>query len=332
MVDSASASDTSGSASIPDQSKSPPSFMSQQPSSNVMYMKVPSLIKKVFDKFPLVKYAEAPLPSACIFPAPSEKLGTVFVHAITDDWIHPQSIRLLTILKLAGVFDKFTIIPSSPHAASKCGSVPYIFLRSRPKVDSDLLSRTIYPESKAFYRWLNSIAPSFPAFDAAQQNPLLSLVDVRLRDAWILTLHLYPLNYSSIFIPRLSHAYSQSERSTSILPPILAYTTSHDAQKQLRRSTGVPRITETTQRSIIANAEEALDALADLLAVSGTLYLNGDKPGVLDAAVYGYLWPILSLDFKNMKGDGQAELKTMVTERKMLVDLVKRIHDQVYNL
>ncbi|KAK9375668.1 uncharacterized protein V1513DRAFT_441593 [Lipomyces chichibuensis] len=332
MVDSASASDASGSASVRDQSKSPPSCTSQQPPSNVMYMKVPSLIKAVFDKFPVVKYAEAPLPSACIFPAPTEKLGTVFVHAIGDDGIYPQSIRLLTILKLAGVFDKFTTIPSSPHAAPKSGSVPYIFLPCRPKVDSDLLPRTIYPESKAFYRWLNSIAPSFPAFDAAQQNPLLSLVDVRLRDAWVLTLYLYPLNYRSIFIPRLSHAYSQSDRSTSILPQILAYTTSHDAQKLLRRSTGVPRITETTQRSIIANAEEALDALANLLAVSETLYLNGDKPGVLDAAVYGYLWPILSLDFKNMKGDGQAELKAMVTQRKALVDLVKRIHDQVCNL
>ncbi|KAK9350702.1 hypothetical protein V1505DRAFT_361499 [Lipomyces doorenjongii] len=330
MVDSASASDMSGSASVPLQTKSAPS--SQQPSSDVMYMKVPSLIKTVFDKFPLIKYAEAPLPSACIFPTPSEKLGTVFVQAITDDLIYPQSIRLLTILKLAGVFDKFTTIPSSPHAAPKSGSVPYIFLPSRPKVDSDLLPRTIYPESKAFYRWLASIAPSFPAFDPAQQNPLLSLVDVRLRDAWVLTLYLYPLNYSSIFVPRLSHGYSQSDRTKSILPQILAYTTSHDAQKLLRRSTGVPRITETTQKSIIANAEEALDALANILAVSGTFYLNGGKPGVLDAAVYGYLWPILSLDFKNMKGDGQAELKRMVTERKALVELVNRIHDQVCNL
>ncbi|KAK9324803.1 hypothetical protein V1517DRAFT_316347 [Lipomyces orientalis] len=329
MVDSASVSDMSGVASAPDQSQSTTSSASQPSPSNLTYMKVPTLIKTVFDKFPLVKYPEAALPSTCLFPAPAEKIGTAFVHSTADDSIYPQSIRLLTILKLAGVIDKLAVIPSSPHAAPKSGSVPYVFLRSRPRIKSDLLPRTLYPESKAFHQWLASIAPSFPAFDTAKQNPLLSLVDIRLRDAWLLTLYLYPANYKSILVPRLTQAYSHSDTSTSIIPHILAYSASREAQQLLTRSTGVSRITETIQRSIITNAEEALDALAILLSDSGAPYINGGEPGVLDAAVYGYLRPILGLELKSLTGDGQAELKTLVQERKALVDLVERIHDQV---
>ncbi|KAK9367215.1 hypothetical protein V1509DRAFT_627334 [Lipomyces kononenkoae] len=332
MVGPTNTSDTSGSKFASDQTKPQSSGTSEHSSSNVTYMKVPRLIKTLFDKFPLVKYTDASLPSACIFPAPSEKIGTVFVEATTDDSIYPQSIRLLTILKLSGIFDKFTTIPSSSHAAPKSGTVPYIFLASRPKVKADLLPRTLYPESKAFYLWLASIAPTLPEFDYVGQSPLLSLIDVRLRDAWVLTLYLYPLNYKSIFIPRLSQAYCQSDTSTSILPQIIAYTTLHDAQQLLRRSTGVPRITETIQKSIIANAEEALDAFANLLVDSGKPYLDGDEPGALDASVYGYLDPILRLDIKDMIGDGQAELKTMVIARKVLVELVERIRDRVCNL
>ncbi|KAK9235703.1 hypothetical protein V1525DRAFT_434462 [Lipomyces kononenkoae] len=332
MVDPTNTSDTSGSVSASDQTKSQSSSTSEHSSSNVTYMKVPSLIKILFDQFPLVKYAESSLPSACIFPTPSEKIGTVFVQDITDDSIYPQSIQLLSILKLSGIFDRFTTIPSSSHAAPKSGTVPYIFLPSRPKVKSDLLPRTIYPESKVFYLWLASIAPSFPEFDYAGQSPLLSLIDVRIRDAWVLTLYLYPVNYESIFIPRLSQAYSQSDASASILPRILAYTTLHDAQQLLRQSTGVPSITETIQRSIIANAEEALDAFANLLVDSGKPYLDGDDPGVLDAALYGYIEPILRLDIRNRKGDAQAELKTLVTARNILVEWAERIHDRVCNL
>lgn len=56
---------------------------------------VPPTVKRIFDKFPLVTYPDTVLPSACIFPDQSSKIGTAFVHDLSNVSIFPDSVRLL---------------------------------------------------------------------------------------------------------------------------------------------------------------------------------------------------------------------------------------------
>ncbi|KAK9468982.1 hypothetical protein V1512DRAFT_258355 [Lipomyces arxii] len=275
--------------------------------------KVPESVKTVFDKFPLVEYGPADLPN--IKEKKSKKSGTVYVDDDSECSIYPESVRLITTLKLAGILDKFEIVTASIHA-SPIKSLPYIYLTPQKG------QRTLYPHTKSFYDWLRTAAVTkLPEFDHVKLRPVLSLIEVRLRDAYLMTLYGYGSNYNNIVLRHMALKYSSGETAVpSLLPRVLAYTTYLSQDRVLRRNNGP--LNDTVRQTILTNASEALHAL-------DTLCANHSDLGVLDAAIYGYVWTIMSTDLRNMAGSAEAELRTMVKQHKSLVSLATRVEREL---
>ncbi|KAK7206630.1 hypothetical protein BZA70DRAFT_274745 [Myxozyma melibiosi] len=312
---------------------------SSSTSSSSSWTTIPPLMKKLFDKFPLVTYPDTILPAAgCGSSADQkDKMGVVFVHDLSSVSIFPESVRLLTVLRLAKIYDSLTIFPASPHSAPENGPFPYVFVpRSLPKAQDRKKDQSYSLPSPQFNSWLSSLpnARSVP-YSAAEDSPIIMLLDVRIRDAFLLTLYLYSANYKNIVLPgfyrHLNSSKAESKNlgseNTGFFPHVVSYVQYNAVKETLRRSVGSQRIDAKFKINILIGAEEALDALSDLVAESTSGFLSGtSEPGVVDAAVYGYLYPVLHLGLKGENGNGEAELVELVRERPNLVELVEKIH------
>ncbi|KAK9453968.1 hypothetical protein V1511DRAFT_55873 [Dipodascopsis uninucleata] len=319
-----------------------------------VYMSVPPFIKSLFDRFPLIKYDDAPLPwssSPSSISVP-DIIGTLFVHDSSDESIYPESSALILLLKSQGLYEKLNIVYGSEHATTKSGSMPYIYLNesSKPKSISQSISAS---DSKAMAKWLaHSTSSSESDFILPiKYKPAMVLLNTKIRAAWLYTLFCYTSNYNNIVKPYFSRMYvnassltpvlsaADAEPTTSLIPRIqsfLAYRSALSTVKRLTNCTSPISIEE----QILASAEEALDALEIILEKAGGRHFStifesdsssGSKfPNKFDTLVYGYLYAILKLDLRNADGSGVAKLKSIVQSHVRLTEFVSRVHEEFW--
>lgn len=241
------------------------------------------------------------------------------------------------MLRLAKIYDSLTVLKASPHSSPENGPFPYIFLSRSSAPSPTPLERTLAPNSILFYSWLSEIPNAqIVPYSAAEQLPILTLLDVRLRDAFLLTLYIYSSNYKAVVLPSFYKHINSIENDrlsggVGVFPYLLSYTQYLAAKDTLQRSVGTTKIDAKFKISVLTGAEEALDALSDLVSET-TGFLSGEGiPGTVDAAVYGYLYPSLHLGLMDETGTREAELVELIRERPKLVELVEKVNELAWS-
>ncbi|KAK9450235.1 uncharacterized protein V1518DRAFT_413318 [Limtongia smithiae] len=283
------------------------------------YVRVPAVVKTLFDAFPLKLYPAAPLPNTTAGATSDNRMATVFVESASETSIYPESIRLITLLKMAKVYQNVSVVEASVHSAPETESLPYIYRAKQHKLGMKL-PRAIPSDGPVFLSFLSAVSSSGVAtYNEARDAPYLALVDVDLRHAFLFTVYHIPENYRRFVVPM--HA----ALSGKVLAETLASSARKKAREVLEKSIGTTDVMNpAVQESIYDSAESALDALQDLLTESDGMYLSGtDTPGVVDAALFSYLWPSLQLGFTDQ--GNPARLYDMVQGRKLLVEYVESI-------
>ncbi|WQF88735.1 Putative thioredoxin-like, metaxin, glutathione S-transferase domain-containing protein [Colletotrichum destructivum] len=254
---------------------------------------VPAPVAALFRRFPLAVYPANDLP----LRSPSRAgLPTLYVFVADDDAprgrpsFNPSCLKWQTFLKIAGV--EFRILPSTNHA-SPSGALPYLQPPSplRPvagagRLEAYALDNSLLPAEKR---------PPPPA-PSDRLRAYESLLDTRLRTAWLHALYLAPDN-----APLLSRLYLRPASSSPLVRLALAHQVRSAAEAEVLKST---RSALVDPVRIYADARAALEALAALLDENtevgeedGPWFFSSPRPTLFDASVFAYTHLLLDGDF-----------------------------------
>ncbi|KMP03004.1 hypothetical protein DIZ76_012746 [Coccidioides immitis] len=242
---------------------------------------VPAPIKRVFDKFPLKTYPANAIPSRSL-PDSSEHRLYVFSNARgckqSAPSHNPQCLKWQAYLKFSGI--RFRIISSNNHA-SPTGSLPFLL----PGAQSSGSSEALNPiPSNKLQRWtveqlgIKEEEPTDMRFDAYS-----SLLDHRLRNAWLYTLYLDPLNFSSV----ARKLYVNPFTANFLVRMAIATELQDAARKELLKRSPYIDVDD-----LMAEANNAFESLSILLG-SNLFFFNRETPGLFDASVFAYTHLIL---------------------------------------
>ncbi|KZL72186.1 mitochondrial outer membrane protein [Colletotrichum incanum] len=254
---------------------------------------VPAPVAALFRRFPLAVYPANDLPVR----SPSRgDLATLYVFVADDDAprgrpsFNPSCLKWQTFLKIAGV--EFRILPSTNHA-SPSGALPYLLPPSplRPvagasKLESYALESSPLPREKR--------PPSSAPSDRLQAYQ--SLLDTRLRTAWLHALYLAPDN-----APLLSRLYIHPASNNPLVRLTLTHQVRSAAEAEVLKST---RAAVVNPKRVYADARAAFEALAALLDENSRQGAGGDGwffgcegPTLFDASVFAYTHLLLDEKF-----------------------------------
>ncbi|KAF2126615.1 hypothetical protein P153DRAFT_297698 [Dothidotthia symphoricarpi CBS 119687] len=263
---------------------------------------VPEPIKQLFDRFPLLTYPANELPQR----APQNRNAHI-LHVFTTDRealkgapsFNPACLKWQAYLKFSHV--DFQIASANNHA-SPSGALPFLLPAS-----SDPLKPTQAVPSGKLQRWaMNNSSRSIEEPSDVQYEAYLSLLDHRIRRAWLYSVYL-------------------SHNSTSIAEPlyILPTSTNPFVRLTIARDLRLAAENELLKFSTVVNAEtlhnqaeEAFAALETLLG-DNRWFFGASGPGLFDASVFAYTH--LLLDAKLGKGWVDTRLRDALISRKHLV-------------
>jgi metaxin len=184
-------------------------------------------------------------------------------------------------LKLAGV--EFRIIPSTNHA-SPTGALPFLIPPSTP---GDLNSQVPVPSNKleryALDHGINKISDT----TGLQAEAYQSLLDHRIRNAWLYALYISPANSEL-----LSKLYITPVSASVVVQKAIRYQLQRAAEAEILQSAGMGKVDPAT---LYRDAEQALDALATALG-SNNWFFGNSGPGLFDAGMFAYSHLLLEDD------------------------------------
>ncbi|KAK9461599.1 uncharacterized protein V1516DRAFT_711059 [Lipomyces oligophaga] len=289
----------------------------EQQSGPIGFRKVPPVIKRLFDTFPLYTYESAPLPANRLLDSEKEEKPTVFLYSTELRSIHPESLAMLTLFKLSGLQDSVSFVSASPHSSPGDGPFPYIFL-SRQNPSDASVERFIAFNSQSFHSWLSTECPGFPRYNAFLESPIFTLISISLHDAYIYTLFMILPNFKSIVQDQIGFNIGRNT-GRGLLPYLLA------RQEQFAHSKAFER-RKLSGKSILAASRDALDALESLLKAQNGVLSNGiSQPGFLEATLFSYIYPILHLGLVDASGTGDAELVSIVKDHPLIVEASEKV-------
>lgn len=239
----------------------------------------PEPVKRLFNKFPLVTYPSNDLPRR----KPIDRKGnTLYVFARLDAQMedapsfNPMCLKWQTYLKLMGV--NFVTAASNNHS-SPSGSLPYLVPGS-----SSCSLEVVPPVSSAELQdWTSKDSnTSRPEPRDMRYDAYMSLLDHRIRNAWLHTLYLTPYNFGAVAIP----LYITPETSSYLAQISLAKTL---------RSAALEEIIKDSHSSIVdvdtlyRESTNAFSALSKLLG-DNDWFFGENVPGMLDASVFAYTY------------------------------------------
>ncbi|KAL0942449.1 uncharacterized protein CTRU02_200335 [Colletotrichum truncatum] len=254
---------------------------------------VPAPIAALFRRFPLAVLPPNDLP----LRSPSRgDTPVLYVFVAAED--APRADRASTprtFLKIAGV--EFRILPSTNHA-SPSGALPYL----QPPIPS----RPV-PAGSRLESWALDQRPSSSSSEKnpSQQPPLpegrlqayQSLLDHRVRTAWLHALYLSPANAAL-----LSRLYIEPATNNPVARLALSHQVCSAAEAEVLKAT---RTAVVDPARIYADARSAFEALAALLNESeggggggGTgWFFAAEDPTLFDASVFAYTHLLLDDTF-----------------------------------
>ncbi|KAF1973782.1 hypothetical protein BU23DRAFT_463602 [Bimuria novae-zelandiae CBS 107.79] len=279
-----------------------------RPASSRSLFAVPTPIKQLFDRFPLLTYAANELP----LRAPRNRNAhTLYVFAAEDEAVagapsfNPACLKWQAYLKFSSI--DFQIASSNNHA-SPSGSLPFLLPASTeaskppPPVPSAKLQRWAMNNSTAAVE-----EPGDLRYEA-----YLSLLDHRIRRAWLYSLYL-------------------SSNSTALAEPLYILPTSTNPFVRLTIGQELRRAAENELLKFSAiidagelykQAEEAFAALETALG-DNRWFFGAEKPGLFDASVFSYTHLLMDEDLG--KGWVDTRLRDALLSRRSLTSHRDRI-------
>ncbi|KAL8673965.1 MAG: hypothetical protein Q9168_001608 [Polycauliona sp. 1 TL-2023] len=244
------------------------------------WLTAPRFIRRIFDQFPLFTHPLNELPDR----RPIERnKNTLYVFARPDaarrgaPSFNPGCLKWQTYLKLIGV--PFVTVSSNNHA-SPTGSLPFM-IPTASGADSTVLDLVRPIPSHKIQAWTNkkaSVSKEGP--DSIRYEAYLSLLDHRIRSAWLHTLYLSASQFDPVARPLY----------------ILPATSSPPARMALSHSLRAAALEELTKASTSAvvdvnalyrESDNAFSALSELLG-DDAWFFGEAEPGLFDAAVFAY--------------------------------------------
>ncbi|KAE8167172.1 hypothetical protein BDV40DRAFT_187954 [Aspergillus tamarii] len=241
------------------------------------YFAVPAPIKRIFDQFPLVTYSSNDLPQRGSSSRTGNRLF-VFTDAAGakshKPSFNPQSLKWQAYLRFVGI--EFDIVPSNNHA-SPTGALPFL-LPALP-----VNNNAPIPSNK-LQKW----AIEQVHCEEEQQLNLrfevyASLLDHRIRNAWLYTLYLDNENFSAV----ARRLYVDPSTSNSLVRATLAVQLQQAARDELLKTSQYIDV-----GALEAEADDAFEALSTLLG-NNEHFFERSSPGLFDASVFAYTHLIL---------------------------------------
>ncbi|KAI1176615.1 hypothetical protein F4777DRAFT_265981 [Nemania sp. FL0916] len=270
---------------------------------------IPAPLARLFKKFPLLTYPPNELPAR----SPDVRdVPTLYVFISDEDAakglpsFNPSCLRWQTFLKLAGV--DFCLRPSNNHA-SPSGALPFLLPPSEPNAPK---SQRSIPSSKLEQYGLDHGPSKLPRNQSPRIEAYESLLDHRVRNAWLYTLYLSPANAGL-----LTSLYIDPTTRSPLVRATLTYQLRHAAELEIIKSTGRDAIDPAT---LYKGAREAFAALDTVLG-DEAWFFGSQVPGLFDATVFSYTHLILHEGF----AWGNRRLNDIVKEFPRLVDHRDRI-------
>ncbi|ORY68749.1 uncharacterized protein BCR38DRAFT_335148 [Pseudomassariella vexata] len=242
---------------------------------------IPAPLRRLFKHFPLLVYPANELPFRTL---PNRELPTLYVFSTDQDALqglpsfNPSCLKWQTFLKLAGA--EFRIIPSTNHASPN-GALPFLI---RPSSASDADSQTPVPSNKLEKYARGNGSTQVPEVSSLRLEAYQSLLDHRIRNAWLYSLYLNPKDTALLF-----DLYINPTSSTQVVRNTIWHQLQHAAESEILKSTGAPAVNPP---ALYKGAEEAFEALATVLG--GEAWFFGNlNPGLFDATVFAYTHLVL---------------------------------------
>ncbi|KAH6722177.1 hypothetical protein BKA61DRAFT_666921 [Leptodontidium sp. MPI-SDFR-AT-0119] len=245
---------------------------------------IPAPIKKLFDLVPVVVYPANPLPQR----APkSARIPSLYVFSKGQDAaagrpsVNPSCLKWQTFLNIAGIDHRLV---SSNNHASPTGALPFLL----PAIhNSDSLQETLLPvPSNKFVKYATEHGGIVEESASMRYSAYQSLLDHRIRNAWLFTLYLEPLNFSAVAYP----LYVASTSSNPIVRASISHQLRNAAEAELLKHTPV-----IDTDDLYSEADKAFEALSILLGEDSWFFGNG-KPALFDASVFAYTQLLLDDD------------------------------------
>ncbi|KAL1953438.1 hypothetical protein VTO42DRAFT_2816 [Malbranchea cinnamomea] len=291
---------------------------------------LPAPVKRVFDSFPLVTYPPNALPSRS-----HRQSGEHVLYVFTDargarrgvPSFNPQCLKWQAYLRFSGI--EFRTASSSNHASPN-GSLPYL-----------LPADSILPvASSKLHKWVktqlqNSLSEDGEQGKGPRYEPYMSLLDHRIRNAWLYTLYLHEPNFTSV----ARRLYVEPTTTNPLVRRALAYELQQAARTELLKGSSSSTSISSPSSSfystssgyidvddILAEANSAFEALSTLLG-DDEFFFGAPQPGVFDASVFAYTHLILDEGM----GWKQNFLGRYLRRYENLVQHRDRLHEEYFS-
>ncbi|MCJ1254645.1 hypothetical protein MMC24_002460 [Lignoscripta atroalba] len=235
----------------------------------------PKSIKRLFDKFPLQTLPANELPQRT---AQRRDQYALYVFTTADGAkqgepsFNPSCLKWQAYLSFIGI--PFTTVPSNNHA-SPTGALPFL-LPPSPSPSTPATSGPI-PSNK-LHKWAREKTSSREEPSSLRYEAYTSLLDHRIRNAWLYTLYLEPPNFASV----AQTLYITPSSSNTLVRATIAHQLRAAAELELLKQTPLIDV-----QSLYDEAENAFSALSTLLA-DDDYFFGATHPGLFDASVFAY--------------------------------------------
>ncbi|KAL8950788.1 MAG: hypothetical protein Q9222_003195 [Ikaeria aurantiellina] len=284
------------------------------------WLSSPKVIKRLFDTFPLITYPENDLPKRFHIERKSYRLH---IFRRTEDVLNapsfnPTCLKWQTYLKLKGI--DFTTVQSCNHA-SPTGALPFLTPASST---ADPATEASFPvASNKLQDWAEKYGKNaIPESENIRYEVYMSLVEHRIRNAWLHTLYLTPANFDGVARP----LYIEPVTSTSAVRFALTRTLQSAALGEIIKASTSPVV---DLDALYQESDNAFSALSDLLG-NNDWFFGEESPGLLDAAVFGYTYLLCDSAMGWREGDERQGQGLRQGRWKNLVDHKERIYKKWY--
>lgn len=266
----------------------------------------PEPVKRAFDKFPLITYTSNSLPRR----SPRDRKHN-FLHIFASEEAtlqgrpshNPACLKWQAYLKFAGI--DFITVSSNNHA-SPSGSLPFLLCSET----SSSRPATPIPSGK-LARWTTAQTGREDEDAGMRHEAYTSLLDHRIRSAWLCHLYLDHANFKQAAFP----LYIATASSNPWVQLVLSRQLQQAAREELAKYTAV-----IDGQELIDGAKKAFGALSTLLG-DDEFFFGHERPGLFDASVFAYTHLLLSDTVKwvntTMK-DGLKKYENLVQHQERL--------------
>ncbi|EOA87172.1 uncharacterized protein SETTUDRAFT_88017 [Exserohilum turcica Et28A] len=283
-------------------------------STSKSFFSVPAPIKQLFDQFPLLTYPVNQSPQR----APQHRHAHVLYVFTTEHGAirgapshNPACLKWQAYLHFSRI--PFRIASANNHA-SPSGSLPFVMPRP-----PDASKQAQPVASGRLQRWaMNNSDEAIEEPGDGRYEAYLSLVDHRIRRAWLYTVYLSP-NSATLAEP----LYILPTSRNSLVRLAISRQLRLAAEAELLKFSSV-----ISDETLYNQAAEAFAALETLLG-NDDWFFGAQRPGLFDASVFAYTH--LLLDDGLGKGWVDTRLREALMARKRLVMHRERILTQYFD-